>query len=1376
MQIMIPPLRLAQEAAQAIRVPWLGVMRWLVPLLVLASALPALAAPPLVPDLIQSFENTSGRQSDEWGAATAIDGGYAVVGAPGVENGRAFVYARQRTAGQEDRWVLEATLESGEATISTFGSAVAISGQTIAVGTRHVRGGLYIFERNATTGTWSMRQVFNDNTLEFLIGSSIAIDGDVMVAGTENISFVDAPGEAWVYRRGPAGWAREAVLKGSAYEKDDESGTAVDVQGGTIVFGAPDLFDPVTNELGSIFVFRHDGSRWNEVQRIRARKLAERRIGRSLRLDQDRLASISSGQNPDNGYFGQAVQVFERQPGTVGEWTLAQTVWPSDITGAGEIFAMLAFKDGLLVVNGRTPTNYDTEVYALERRSDPFDVGSWVPAHPGSLAEPAPTGLGVTGAVGDFSEGVLLMGFPRWTRSGLPSDIGAHHFARLLPHPDAPNFVGLPTAVEAIEGKPFSLAVRAADPVGGNVVVSTDALPSWLSFVADGSGGGTLSGTPGPRNTGSSELTFAAETSPGGLRTRQKLQLSVLPAASPPVITGFSASGMAVAAGESVTLYWRVLGADSITLKPSGETLESGEGSLVVRPARSTTYLLEAVNPNGVTRAEVRINVPIFGAPIRIDSPGTFLNASAAADYDGDGDLDLMAIFRGPNRFGWSENLLGSFAPPTTLQTGFGSPIGEAELLPVDMDGDGDIDVLYPEFGNLWYFRSLGQSAGFAPAVSIYQAQFPSPLRVTDVDGDGQLDVVLVVDVARIVWLRQNNGTFSLAGTILTAASLDSIAISDLDRDGRYDIVFTRWNGGGTNIHLGWLRNLGGQFSSPIYIESPAQDTRLVETGDLDGDGLPDVLTAGFNNDTIAWRRNLGNGRFGRPVQITNRTDTPTDLLAADLDGDGDLDVAVTSGSDSEVSWFENLGAGKFGGQQIITTGVERPDWLQAADVDGDGDLDLMTRGLQEGIYWVENENDPPAPGDVPPLRLIEDSPSVELDLAPFFNDPQDPDEELVYAVVGITGDPLLASAALSADGRKLVVELVPNAVGSARVLVRATDPRGLTGKVELPVEVTERVDLALQVVRDRAVAGAPDVVVHRVEISNRGPSDATALMIDLLPDLPAGVAQASAIPSAGTYREGLWEIPELPEGGSASLVMSYTVSGQANGAVDSVKTSATLQAVAQPRAMPGELSASAATSIVSPGQVAVGTAAKPVLDRQTGLFTQVITIRNDNPLVVSSVRVVVLGMPPEARVQNAHGTTADNLPYIDCLANLPPGGQTTLTIEFYIPNRVTVVPTYRAVAVFTTAPPAPKPAASAPVPERMMMLPGGSFLIEFPSVAGRTYAIEYSADLKTWQRVVSTVTAAANRTQWIDNGPPKTNSHPASVPQRYYRFVTLPE
>lgn len=1342
---------------------------------VLAGALPASAALPVVPGLIQSFENASGSQSDESGAATAIDGGYAVVGAPGVGNGKAFVYARQRTPGREDRWVLDATLESGEATISTFGSAVAISGNTIAVGTRHVRGGLYVFERDAVSGSWVKRHAFNDNTSEFLLGSSIAIDGDVMVAGNENISYVNAPGEAWVYRRGPGGWAREAVLKGSDFERDDDFGTAVDIQGGTIVAGAANLRDAATNELGSIFVFQRGASQWTEVQRLRARNLAERRIGLTLRLDKDRLATTNSGSNPDNGVFGTAVLIYARQPGVPGSWTLEDSVRPPDIAGAGGISRMLAFENGMLVVNGQKPGSYDTEIYVLERRADPFGAGVWTQAYPNSLAEPAPAGFGVVGDVGDFSEGVLLLGAPRWTRSGLPYDVGASYFTRLLPHPDAPVFVDWPASgVEAREGETFSLPVRAENPGGaGTVTVTAVSLPSWLSFTPNGSGGGTLSGKPGPGNTGTATLILAAESAPGGLRNRQTLELTVLPANSPPVISRFAASKTEASAGDPVNLAWRVLGADAITLKPSGEILPTAEGVITVRPVRSVTYVLEAVNPHGVARAEVRINVPIFGPPLRIDPPGTFLNAAAATDYDGDGDMDVMAILRGPNRFGWFKNDDGTFAPPQTFQNGFSSPIADSELLPVDLDGDGATDFLYPELGNLWYFRSLGAGAGFAPAVSIYKgSQFPSPVRVSDVDGDGLLDVVVVAN-GSLVWLKQSAGTFSLGGTILSAMSVTSIAMADIDQDGREDIVFTRWNGSGSNIHLGYLRNLGGRFSAPIYIESPSNDTRLVETGDLDGDGRPDVLTAGFSSDVIAWRRNLGNGGFGPPIQITNRTDTPADFLAADLDGDGDLDVAVVSDSDSEVSWFENLGKGVFGQQQIVTIGVDRPAWITAADVDGDGDLDLVVRG-GNGLYWIENENDPPVPVEVLPLRLIEDAPAVVLDLGPFFDDPQDSDGDLVYTVVGVSGDPSTISAALSDDGRSLVVTPVRDAFGTASVRLRATDPRGLSAELELPVAVTELVDLSLVVVRDSEVTGAPGTVVHRVEIRNAGPSDATFLKVAVLPDLPSGVSFGSATASAGSYGAGIWEIPKLPEGALATLELIYNVSAQTAGGVDSVKTSAKLDEVAQPRATQEELSSSAATSIVSPLQVVIGQTAKPSLVRQSGLFTQVITVRNDNPLAVAGIRLIIEGLPPGVRVENAHGMTADKRSYIDSLADLLPGQSASLTVEFYIPNRQAIVPVYLAVAAFTEDPPAPDPAGSAPTPDRMLRLPGGEFLIEFPSLVGRKYAIDYSPDAQTWRRVPSTITASGTRTQWIDYGPPKTSSHPASVPQRFYRVVRL--
>jgi hypothetical protein len=63
-------------------------------------------------------------------------------------------------------------------------------------------------------------------------------------------------------------------------------------------------------------------------------------------------------------------------------------------------------------------------------------------------------------------------------------------------------------------------------------------------------------------------------------------------------------------------------------------------------------------------------------------------------------------------------------------------------------------------------------------------------------------------------------------------------------------------------------------------------------------------------------------------------------------------------------------------------------------------------------------------------------------------------------------------------------------------------------------------------------------------------------------------------------------------------------------------------------------------------------------------------------------------------------------------------------------------------------------------------------FGIQFNSIPGRTYTIIYSDDLVTWNAAVPSLVAAANVTQWYDDGPPETLSRPST---RFYRVILQP-
>jgi hypothetical protein len=65
-----------------------------------------------------------------------------------------------------------------------------------------------------------------------------------------------------------------------------------------------------------------------------------------------------------------------------------------------------------------------------------------------------------------------------------------------------------------------------------------------------------------------------------------------------------------------------------------------------------------------------------------------------------------------------------------------------------------------------------------------------------------------------------------------------------------------------------------------------------------------------------------------------------------------------------------------------------------------------------------------------------------------------------------------------------------------------------------------------------------------------------------------------------------------------------------------------------------------------------------------------------------------------------------------------------------------------------------------------------GALLIEFASTPGATYVIQYSSDMQNFKTAAPPIVAAGTRVQWIDSGPPKTDSLPGSAGQRFYRIL----
>ena len=200
------------------------------------------------------------------------------------------------------------------------------------------------------------------------------------------------------------------------------------------------------------------------------------------------------------------------------------------------------------------------------------------------------------------------------------------------------------------------------------------------------------------------------------------------------------------------------------------------------------------------------------------------------------------------------------------------------------------------------------------------------------------------------------------------------------------------------------------------------------------------------------------------------------------------------------------------------------------------------------------------------------------------------------------------------------------------------------------------------------------------------------------------------------------------------------------------------------------------AEGIWPPGAVecetAITSTSMPTVNPQTGLLEQRVVIGNTCATPnTTPYRVLITSLPAGVQVYNATGTN-NGTPFVQYNGPIPANGSVTLTIEYYVTNRATFTPTVTLESTTTATPPTNNGTRIAVT--RAQMLPGGSFLVEFNSTASRSYAIEYSGDLINWVSAAPTIKAAANRTQWIDAGPPKTVSPPGPG-NRYYRVVELP-
>ena len=180
-----------------------------------------------------------------------------------------------------------------------------------------------------------------------------------------------------------------------------------------------------------------------------------------------------------------------------------------------------------------------------------------------------------------------------------------------------------------------------------------------------------------------------------------------------------------------------------------------------------------------------------------------------------------------------------------------------------------------------------------------------------------------------------------------------------------------------------------------------------------------------------------------------------------------------------------------------------------------------------------------------------------------------------------------------------------------------------------------------------------------------------------------------------------------------------------------------------------------------------------PIFNPQTGLYEETVIVTNNGNGTIAGFWLYVTVLTPNVQLWNATGTNG-GVRYVQYSSPLDPSNHVSVVLEFYDPLRVPFTNTLQVVPVI--------PANIGGIGTNGFVnvekiftdtrTNGTRFVIEFASVPGKTYTIIYSHDLLNWKVATPSVTANANATQWYDDGPPKTESLPMSVTNRFYRVI----